>query len=80
MALISNDEDLGLFVKDFARLLNKYHYAIDPFKLRKITTNYAVCGFRGSGGPEITPEYFELTDEFIKLAIEDGILEPDYEK
>ena len=80
----SNDEDLGLFLKEFTKLLNKYHYKISPYQLWKITDNIAICGFRGDGdqsGSLITPEYFEPVGENLKHALEDGILDKDdYEK
>jgi hypothetical protein len=50
MTMTSNSEDLELFLKEFMRLLNKYHYYIYPFMLRLITEPSTVCvGFDGDG-------------------------------
>jgi hypothetical protein len=48
----TNDEDLELFLKEFIDILNKYHYTISVFSLKKITPpDYYVSGFSADTNP-----------------------------
>ena len=63
--MVSNDEDLLLFLEDLGKLLRKYHYDISPFTLRRITDpSIVINGFTSLKGDGIlSPQYFKLNDE-----------------
>jgi hypothetical protein len=56
--MVSNDEDLELFLDEFITLLNKYHYSPSPYRLKKITPpDYYIAGFQSQGDGIFHPMY-----------------------
>jgi len=51
MTIVSNDEDLELFLAEFTALLNKYHYTpIYRLKFAKLNeVDWVVAGFQANG-------------------------------
>ena len=65
--MITNDEDIELFLEDLGRVLRKYHYDISPFSLRRITDpKIIIGGFRGERMMFI-PEYCTMSEENRKI-------------
>lgn len=59
--MVTTDEDLELFLDDLGNVLNKYHYDISPFTLRRISDPDIIVGGFSSleGDGVLKPEYFK---------------------
>ena len=65
--MISNDEDIELFLEDLGRVLRKYHYDISSFSLRRITNPEIILGGFRAEGIMFIPEYFTMSEENRKI-------------
>lgn len=63
--MYSTDEDLELFLEELGQLLNKYHYDLSPFTLRKINDTSIMLGAFNANGIDGTfsPKYYQKIDE-----------------